>query len=74
MHLNTYFYSFPLNFESRLKALEARLCAAQKENEMSETKIELIENTCGCSADGGQCCSSDEAKLEPKAEGVCCSN
>ena len=41
---------------------------------MTETKIELIENTCACSADDGQCCSADEAKSETKAEGSCCSD
>jgi len=54
--------------------LEARPCATQEENEMTETKIELIEKTCACSADGGQCCSADEAKSETKAEGSCCSD
>lgn len=41
---------------------------------MSETKIELIENSCACSAEGGQCCSDNEVKVEEKAEGSCCSD
>lgn len=39
---------------------------------MTETKIELIESTCGCSGEGGKCCSDNEAKVEEKAEGSCC--
>ena len=38
---------------------------------MTETKIELIETQCGCAAEGGQCCSSGEAKSEAKAECAC---
>lgn len=38
--------------------------------EMTEIKIEAVESTCACSADGGQCCSENETK----AEGSCCSN
>ena len=39
---------------------------------MAETKIELIESTCGCSGEGGKCSSTGEAKAEEKAEGSCC--
>ena len=41
---------------------------------MTDVKIEVIESTCTCSADGGQCCSSNEAKADEKAEGSCCSS
>lgn len=42
---------------------------------MTETKSEneLIESSCACSADGGQCCSDNEAKVQEKTEGSCCS-
>ncbi|CAB4812318.1 unannotated protein [freshwater metagenome] len=40
---------------------------------MSETKIELIEKQCACSAEGGQCCSEKGVKSEVKADGECCS-
>ena len=40
---------------------------------MTEAKIELIEKQCGCSADGGQCCSDSETKAETKSEATCCS-
>lgn len=40
---------------------------------MTDVKIEVIESTCACSADGGQCCSGNEAKVDEKAEGSCCS-
>ena len=38
---------------------------------MTETKIELIQSECGCSAEGGQCCSSGENKTETKTECAC---
>ncbi|MDO8645408.1 MAG: hypothetical protein Q7R42_02335 [Candidatus Planktophila sp.] len=41
---------------------------------MTDVKIEVIESTCACSADGGQCCSSDEAKSEAKNECACGTN
>ena len=41
---------------------------------MTEAKIELIEKQCGCSADGGQCCSDTDTKSETKSEGSCCSD
>lgn len=41
---------------------------------MADVKIEVIESTCACSADGGQCCSSGEAKSEAKSECACGTN
>lgn len=41
---------------------------------MTETKIELIQSECGCAADGGQCCSSGEAKSDAKTECACGEN
>ena len=41
---------------------------------MTDAKIELIEKQCGCSADGGQCCSETDSKSETKTECSCGSN
>ena len=73
-HLNGRIQLSLRNFGSTLNGLEVRPHAVQEEIEMTETKIELIESSCACSADGGQCCSADEAKSEVKAEGSCCSD
>lgn len=41
---------------------------------MTEVKNEVVESTCACSADGGQCCSGNEAKSEAKNECACGTN
>ncbi|MEI7697742.1 MAG: heavy metal-associated domain-containing protein [Actinomycetes bacterium] len=40
---------------------------------MTEIKVELIESTCACSADGGQCCSENEVRVTTvKIKGMTC--
>ncbi|MDP1851546.1 MAG: hypothetical protein Q8K48_03925 [Candidatus Planktophila sp.] len=41
---------------------------------MTEATIELIEKQCGCSAEGGKCCSDTGTQSEAKAECTCGEN
>ncbi len=59
-------------FGSTLNLLETRLRTVQKENEMTDIKIEVIEEAGTCCGGSGQCGCNSEEKSEIKAEDSCC--
>ena len=57
-----------------LNAIDPIRIRHTKEIDVTEANIELIEKQCGCSAEGGQCCSDTDTKSETKSESPCCSD